>query len=572
MQRHTRFPRSVTIIAGSCLLFLLFFACLSIQSTVRARRESGAAVERRVLEINARSVAAATQMLDRMQSTGLAFFSILDVYAHQGEVPPAAAGDTAEAFFLQNPDIAAFNLNGYTFINNRFFAEYSLVPEEFFPFFSARDVFSIELVYGELMQGDTIENVSPDFGVPMAYYSFWDGAGRGVGLLFSMNSLVESFRDGPYTSMLLSYTGTAIVHGNPAYLLNPPSFDGAGLVTRLLNSEGNAPPVFSSLSSAWKDGGTRFLAAYSALPSSPLLVATMLDLADVLPGAAREAIVLAIASLSVLLLLWVIYRILFAAPPAERADVAVATQGSLTAGVQDAPSQSAAPDRGAPSSRRHGTDRSAESAGQVKKAALLFCRIYSFSSLYEKRMPREALSAVSDFYAMLSAPVEEAEGRVDYIRGDSMLAVWDAPEPALNALHCIGAALLLRSALIPFNQKRVAEKKARIRVGCGIHVGEVLTGPISLANFRDSPVFGDAVSQATLTESFSMILGADILITENAWKLARDAVVFEEMPPILVKGKRKPQQLYAAINRADATEGPASLSQVRRLCGIPRPR
>jgi adenylate cyclase len=84
-------------------------------------------------------------------------------------------------------------------------------------------------------------------------------------------------------------------------------------------------------------------------------------------------------------------------------------------------------------------------------------------------------------------------------------------------------------------------------------------------------VIGDAVNLASRTESLNKPLGTDILITENTWKLVKDEIVAEEMPAVHVKGKRKPVRLFAVVSLAESKDGPATLTQVRRLLGIPRP-
>lgn len=89
---------------------------------------------------------------------------------------------------------------------------------------------------------------------------------------------------------------------------------------------------------------------------------------------------------------------------------------------------------------------------------------------------------------------------------------------------------------------------------------------------------GDAVNFASRTESLNKPLHTDILITEDTYNLVKDKVLVEEMPTVTVKGKEKPQHMYAVINIPDETEipgaglkGPHTLAQVRSIIGTQPP-
>jgi adenylate cyclase len=213
--------------------------------------------------------------------------------------------------------------------------------------------------------------------------------------------------------------------------------------------------------------------------------------------------------------------------------------------------------------------------GETKIATMFFTDIRSFTAFSERIEPDEVVEFLNDYMTRMVACVEETGGVVDKFIGDSIMGVWGAPvsagSPTQDALSCVKAALLMRSALIIFNQDRAAEKKQRIRFGCGINTGKVVAGQIGSSNRMEYTVIGDAVNLASRTEALNKPLGTDILITENTWKLVKNEIVTEEMPSVHVKGKRKPVRLFAVVSLSGSTEGPATLAQLRRLLGIPRP-
>jgi adenylate cyclase len=168
---------------------------------------------------------------------------------------------------------------------------------------------------------------------------------------------------------------------------------------------------------------------------------------------------------------------------------------------------------------------------------------------------------------------------VDKFMGDAIMAVWGAPistgSPEDDALNSVRAALMMRSALLEFNEGRGGEKNPIIRTGCGINTGAVVAGQIGSSQRMEYTVIGDAVNLASRTESLNKPLGTDILITENTWRLIAKHLLTEEMPSVEVKGKEKPVRMFAVINMrrkpGEKQSKPDSLAAVRRLLGIPAP-
>ena len=223
-------------------------------------------------------------------------------------------------------------------------------------------------------------------------------------------------------------------------------------------------------------------------------------------------------------------------------------------------------------------------AGLPKHGTVFFSDIREFTAKSEnfvRYFGAEASDKIvfwlNEYFTQMIDCVEKTNGVVDKFIGDAVMAHWgtaySAGSPRKDAFNCIKAALMMRKALFFLNKGRKAGDPASppIRIGCGINTGIVTAGQLGSDMRMEYTVIGDAVNLASRIEALTKPLGADILISEDTWKLIGDKFLFEEMPSVTVKGKSKPVRIFAVVNFAGDTRGPQSIDEVRSLLGIDPP-
>lgn len=212
--------------------------------------------------------------------------------------------------------------------------------------------------------------------------------------------------------------------------------------------------------------------------------------------------------------------------------------------------------------------------GENRKATIFFSDIRSFTAISEKLLPQEVVEFLNDYMTRMVNCINKTGGVVDKFIGDAIMGVWGAPEsagtPAGDALCCVTSALMMRAALIRFNEGRGGDRKPILRIGCGINTGDVVAGQIGSSERMEYTVIGDAVNLASRTEALNKPFHTDILITENTYRLIKKYIIAEEMPSVSVKGKSEPVKIFAVINRVGAP-GPKTLREVRALLKVDEP-
>jgi len=111
----------------------------------------------------------------------------------------------------------------------------------------------------------------------------------------------------------------------------------------------------------------------------------------------------------------------------------------------------------------------------------------------------------------------------------------------------VKAGLQMLASLKEWNLIRKNHGKEEIQIGIGLHSGEVFTGSIGFEGRMEYTVIGDAVNTASRIESLCKKFQAEFLISEEVYLKVKEQIEVEKLPPVEVKGKEKPLQIYRVI-------------------------
>ncbi|MEK6797279.1 MAG: adenylate/guanylate cyclase domain-containing protein [Spirochaetota bacterium] len=207
--------------------------------------------------------------------------------------------------------------------------------------------------------------------------------------------------------------------------------------------------------------------------------------------------------------------------------------------------------------------------GERKRVTVFFSDIRSFTAMSEKLSPEEVVDFLNQYMGRMVRCIEATGGVVDKFIGDAIMAVWGAPvSTGQDTASAIDAVLAMRESLKEFNVGRGTDTKPRISIGAGIHSGDVLVGQIGSEHRLEYTVIGDTVNLTSRIESLTKPFGADILISEEAYREVKDRYTFAPMKKIKVKGKTEPQQVYAVLGRIGDAKAFRSIEELRSTLGI----
>jgi adenylate cyclase len=160
-----------------------------------------------------------------------------------------------------------------------------------------------------------------------------------------------------------------------------------------------------------------------------------------------------------------------------------------------------------------GRQRSHASQGRERRLAVLFLDMRGFTSRTAGQLPYDVLFLLNRFFDAIVPPILRAGGTVDKYLGDGLLAVFDLSDAKASAQAALRAADWIGTALEAFNQNLALEGGERVRIGIGLHLGNLVLGEIGAAGHAPRTIIGDTVNVASRLEAATKDHGVGLLVS-----------------------------------------------------------
>ncbi len=181
-----------------------------------------------------------------------------------------------------------------------------------------------------------------------------------------------------------------------------------------------------------------------------------------------------------------------------------------------------------------------------REVTVLFSDIRGFTALSETLAPRDVLALLDTYFGHMSQIVKGHDGVVGKFLGDGLLAFWNVPDrDPDHAAKAVRAAIDMQRQLVELNRARAEDGAAPLKIGIGVHTGQVAAGMLGGVEQAEYTIIGDAVNVASRIEGMTKALGAAILVSEHTWTLLADRFPGQKLAEQEVRGRKEPVQLYA---------------------------
>ena len=179
--------------------------------------------------------------------------------------------------------------------------------------------------------------------------------------------------------------------------------------------------------------------------------------------------------------------------------------------------------------------------GEHREVSILFQDIRDFTAISERTDPAVLVRMLNQFFTEMVAAVEAQGGIVKQFTGDGVMALFGAPVAHPDApARAVRAALGMVARLQDLNIRLKEQGFPALKIGVGIHTGEVVAGQIGPDRRVEYGVVGDPVNLASRIEGLTKEMKATIVVSGETADRLDENFVFGRRNVFPVKGKEKP--------------------------------
>lgn len=183
-----------------------------------------------------------------------------------------------------------------------------------------------------------------------------------------------------------------------------------------------------------------------------------------------------------------------------------------------------------------------------KEMAVMFSDIRSFTALSESMTPQETFDFVNTYLRYVSPEIRSHNGFVVKFLGDGMMAVF--PNGADDA---IAAGMAVFNKIHSFNVERSQAGFPPIRVGMGIHVGNMMVGMVGERDRLQGDTLSDTVNLTARLEGLTKYYGVSMAISGDVLQRLSEAdrPLVRFIDQAIVKGRSVPISVYEVLDVED---------------------
>jgi class 3 adenylate cyclase/tetratricopeptide (TPR) repeat protein len=182
-------------------------------------------------------------------------------------------------------------------------------------------------------------------------------------------------------------------------------------------------------------------------------------------------------------------------------------------------------------------------AQERKVVSVLFADLVGFTARSDRSDPEDVRAALAPYHARVKKEIERFGGTVEKFIGDAVMAAFGAPVAHEDdAERAVRSALRIPDAIAELNE---ATPGLELAVRVAVNTGEALVSLGARPEAGESIVAGDVVNTASRLQQVAPVGG--VVVGEMTHRATRHVIDYEELEPVVVKGKAEPVPVWRAL-------------------------
>jgi class 3 adenylate cyclase/tetratricopeptide (TPR) repeat protein len=178
-----------------------------------------------------------------------------------------------------------------------------------------------------------------------------------------------------------------------------------------------------------------------------------------------------------------------------------------------------------------------------KLVSILFVDLVGFTSRSDQADPEDVRDALRLYYDRAKTEIEGYGGTVEKFIGDAVMAVFGAPlTHGDDAERAVRAGLRVLEAIADLNREHPGlELAAR----AAVNTGDAVVSIGSAHRSGEALALGDAVNVASRLQTAAP--AGRLVVGQETYRATRRVIRYEDLDPIVAKGKREPIDAWLAV-------------------------
>ena len=159
--------------------------------------------------------------------------------------------------------------------------------------------------------------------------------------------------------------------------------------------------------------------------------------------------------------------------------------------------------------------------GSDREICIMFTDLRAFTKMSEKKLPYDVVFILNQYFKLMGEIIENHGGYLDKFIGDGTMALFGIEEgPKEGSRNAIMAASQMNVELKKLNERLIHDLPFPLKMGIGIHSGDVIFGKMGYKHAKNLTAVGDAVNTASRLESLTKEFKCQLIISKYTYELS----------------------------------------------------
>jgi len=181
--------------------------------------------------------------------------------------------------------------------------------------------------------------------------------------------------------------------------------------------------------------------------------------------------------------------------------------------------------------------------------SVVFVDLVGFTARSDQLDPEDVRAILTPFHATVKNELESFGGVVEKFIGDAIMAVFGAPTAhGDDPERAVRAALAVGDAVAAMDEQ---QPELDLQIRAAVNTGDAVVALDARPGAGEAMVAGDVVNTAARLQQTAAV--GTIVVGEETYRATVAAIRYEELPPVVAKGKSEPIQAWRAVAPTSAT-------------------